>query len=318
MLTELFTQLPAASSANLTDIICAVQGFVSPSVLGTSTQMTLAQVAAIINSSVVLEFAGNPNGNVAGTPLQLLWDSTDNILYVCTTAGSSSTAVWTPVIGQLTNGQIRIGSTGNTPVATTITAGNNLLVTNGPGSITISTAPMAANTLLGNNTAGSAQPIPLIVAQVLTLLGVTAVGTAPVGQIPGATSNTPAGTGDIGEIMKSVIASGSAISISNNTPKTVVSLSLTPGNWMISSNLFYIGSSNINTAWSGVSTTNNTLPDESLYAKSAYNLSDDAGVTSPTIPVSLATTTTYFLIGKVSFPSGSVTVCGGIYAVRTS
>ena len=37
-----------------------------------------------------------------------------------------------------TNGQIIIGSTGTVPVATTITAGTNISITNGAGSITIS------------------------------------------------------------------------------------------------------------------------------------------------------------------------------------
>ena len=41
-------------------------------------------------------------------------------------------------IGPLTNGQLAIGSTGNPPVATTLTAGGGINVVNGAGSITIS------------------------------------------------------------------------------------------------------------------------------------------------------------------------------------
>ena len=50
-----------------------------------------------------LTYAGNPNGNVAGTAgsgtvdSSVIWDRTNNILYVCTTTGTSSTAVWTAV-----------------------------------------------------------------------------------------------------------------------------------------------------------------------------------------------------------------------------
>lgn len=40
-------------------------------------------------------------------------------------------------LGAASNGQIPIGSTGSTPVLSTITAGANVTVTNGPGSITI-------------------------------------------------------------------------------------------------------------------------------------------------------------------------------------
>jgi hypothetical protein len=47
--------------------------------------------------------AGNPNGSVAGTagsgtvPSSVIWDRTNNVLYVATTTGSSSTTVWTAV-----------------------------------------------------------------------------------------------------------------------------------------------------------------------------------------------------------------------------
>lgn len=57
--------------------------------------------------STVAQFAvnnGSPNGTVAGTagtfgglPSSVIWDATNNILYVCTTTGTSTTAVWTAV-----------------------------------------------------------------------------------------------------------------------------------------------------------------------------------------------------------------------------
>ncbi len=48
-------------------------------------------------------YAGNPNGNVAGTagsgavPASVCWDRSNNILYVCTTTGIAAAAVWTNV-----------------------------------------------------------------------------------------------------------------------------------------------------------------------------------------------------------------------------
>ena len=55
--------------------------------------------------------------------------------------------------GVSTNGQILIGSTGAAPVASTITAGSNITVTNGAGSITI------ASTGGGGASTGSVYPI---------------------------------------------------------------------------------------------------------------------------------------------------------------
>lgn len=170
MSSEPITSLPTVTNSSLSDIIYAVQGGVS----GTSVQETLQQVFNLMLSNTILNFAGNPNGNVAGAIYQLCWDKTNSIMYVCTTTGSSVTAVWTKVsssvssvvtpvnggtgvsnptahtipiaegasnfnfIGPMTNGQVLIGSTGADPVAATLIGNSGITVTNGAGSITIS------------------------------------------------------------------------------------------------------------------------------------------------------------------------------------
>ena len=113
-------------------------------------------VFAFNPNTIVIFYAGNPNGNVPGQLGQFVWDSVNNILWVNTTAGTAATAVWSPVIGALTNGQLRIGSTGNAPVAATLTAGTNISIVNGPGAITISATGAAGliwNDIVGNSKA---------------------------------------------------------------------------------------------------------------------------------------------------------------------
>ena len=62
--------------------------------VSTSDYTTIAQF---------ITYAGDPNGNVAGTagsgdiPSSVVWDSTHDVLYVCTTSGTAVTAVWTAV-----------------------------------------------------------------------------------------------------------------------------------------------------------------------------------------------------------------------------
>jgi hypothetical protein len=97
MANERFTDLPVTSAATMTDIICAVQGYTSPGNLGLSVQETLQQVFNLFQNNIILFYAGNPNGNVAGVTYQFVWDTTDNLLYICTTSGTSSTAQWTLV-----------------------------------------------------------------------------------------------------------------------------------------------------------------------------------------------------------------------------
>ena len=110
---EMFTSLPTTTSAQMSDIICAVQGYVSPSSLGVSVQETLQQVYNLFQSNIILFNAGNPNGSVAGSTYQLCWDTTNMILYVCTTSGTSSTAVWTKSIQLTAGSNIAISQAGN-------------------------------------------------------------------------------------------------------------------------------------------------------------------------------------------------------------
>lgn len=170
MANKKFTQLPTVPNATLDDIICAVQS-------GSSVQETLSQIQELMLENTILSYAGDPNGNLAGDTYQLCWDTVDEIMFVCTTTGTSTTAVWTqgalngiidPTHGgtgvanptihtlpvaqgasdfsflTLTNGQFLIGSTGLDPVPAAITAGANISVTNGAGSVTIASTGAAS------------------------------------------------------------------------------------------------------------------------------------------------------------------------------
>lgn len=45
--------------------------------------------------AMITNYPGNPNGNLAGSLYWFCWDTVNMILYICTTAGNASTAVWT-------------------------------------------------------------------------------------------------------------------------------------------------------------------------------------------------------------------------------
>ena len=169
----MITSLPTVSNASLTDIIYAVQGYTSPSNLGVSVQETMQQVFNLMLANTILHNAGNPNGAVAGNIYQLCWDTTDSVMFVCVTSGTSSSAVWTDIssgsglisptdggtgvsnptahslpvaegasafnfLGPLTNGQLLIGSSGLDPVPANLSAGPGISIANGAGTITIS------------------------------------------------------------------------------------------------------------------------------------------------------------------------------------
>lgn len=47
--------------------------------------------------ATIQTYAGNPNTHLAGNVLQLCYDTTDKVLYICTTTGTATAAVWTAV-----------------------------------------------------------------------------------------------------------------------------------------------------------------------------------------------------------------------------
>lgn len=157
MANEMVTQLPTVTNAMLSDIIYAVQG-------GVSVQETLQQVSNLITANVVLNYPGNPNGNVAGIVFQFCWDTTDLVLYICTTSGNASTAVWTPAGSVIFPVGVTKGGTGlssttinqilyssaNNVIAGLATAASALLYTNSSGVPAMSSSMTNGQIMIGS------------------------------------------------------------------------------------------------------------------------------------------------------------------------
>lgn len=145
---EMITSLPTVSSAQMSDIIYAVQGYISPTNLGLSVQETLQQVYNLFQANVILSNAGNPNGAVAGTTYQLCWDTTNTILYVCTTSGTATTAVWNKTITLTAGAGITITQSGNNITINSTAVSGSFVVVSG------TTQAMAINTTYQPNNVG--------------------------------------------------------------------------------------------------------------------------------------------------------------------
>lgn len=124
-----------------TSAVAWLEGDLAANIVTAGTLSALVQSGNSVNSGIgATEFstyAGNPNGNVAGaagsstTFPSLCWDTTDSILWACTTTGTSSTAVWTglyPAQSRLAHGECRFNYTGPTVVTLSPYNGCNLLI----------------------------------------------------------------------------------------------------------------------------------------------------------------------------------------------
>ncbi len=142
--------------------------------------------------------------------------------------------------------------------------------------------------------------------------------------IVGVQDGSSAKTGSVGEVIFSLIHTGSGVSLSTATVTNVTSISLTPGSWLLSGNV------NFNAAGATVvsggvwaasfSTTSATLAVNGIEAQAFPGVltttSFRIGVDLAATPINLTTTTTVYLVGEASFTAGTVAGYGALLAIR--
>lgn len=138
--------------------------------------------------------------------------------------------------------------------------------------------------------------------------------------IKGTATNDSAQAGSIGEYLS---ANATAIPLTSITAANVVTLSLTPGNWMVSGWVSVIpaGTTNISAAQAGLSNVSATFQP----IVSGFPLTVQAGISAVGVTVTLdpapyyikvSTTTTVYLLAQATFTVSTCTANGFIQAVR--
>ncbi len=135
--------------------------------------------------------------------------------------------------------------------------------------------------------------------------------------IVGTTTNDNANAGSVGEF---VTATALASSVSNGVALNAASISLTAGDWDVTGVLRTApaGTTVIQQSIQGISTTSATLGAFGTFTLDNHALAAGLGGTEPTpvVRLSLASTTTVFLIATISFTTSTCTVDGLIRARR--
>lgn len=140
------------------------------------------------------------------------------------------------------------------------------------------------------------------------------------GQYRGYNSNTTPPAGYIGEVVQSTVASGSAVTVNLNTSTNITSISLTAGVWDVDCQGLFtaIAAANarIDLSISTTSATLGTDGDNNMFTTSAGGL----GVIYPVYVVRyrllLSSTTTVYMVGRLTLAGTSTTGYGRITATR--
>lgn len=152
----------------------------------------------------------------------------------------------------------------------------------------------------------------------------SAIGVAPIGQIPGTTTNDNAMAGKVGEYIESIISS--PISLSTSIQVNLTSISLTAGDWEVSGTVVFGGSATtvVTDQIIGLSKTTGTLPAAGTTAQSAFvpgATYTPFATNNPNIFVgptrfSLSTTTPIYMVVFETFSISTATAFGQIRALR--
>lgn len=173
---------------------------------------------------------------------------------------------------------------------------------------------------------------PALVTPTLGVATATSLAFSPTTNgIVGTTAGTVASASYVGEVVSSVVLVGSAVSLVNNIPKNVTSISLTAGDWDVWGDVLFIAgaATSVVILYSAVSQTSNTLPTAGPISESLYTIVvPTAGVSwvgaatgmpsAPLTPaiINVSSTTTIYLVAMATFSVSTLGAYGRIIARR--
>ena len=149
------------------------------------------------------------------------------------------------------------------------------------------------------------------------------------GPLVGASSNTDANTGALGEYTTAAVATGSAVSLTTGTAATVTSLSLSAGDYEVSGIIAFKpgATTSITVMGAAISQTTNAVPATIAQGASGEMLvqiaraafvpgANDTCVQVSPIRISLSATTTIYLVAKSTFTVSTLAAYGMMKARR--
>lgn len=141
--------------------------------------------------------------------------------------------------------------------------------------------------------------------------------------IVGTVAADSASAGSVGEYQENILAVGSATSLTTGTAKTIVTLSLTAGDWDVSTSISFLpaATTSVTQTAASVSLVTNTLDLTNGRAASiatAAQVPNVSTIALPTMPVriNVSSTTSVFGIGFANFTVSTMTAYGIIRARR--
>ncbi len=240
--------------------------------------------------------------------------------------GEGTSAVTTAAPGATTGVPLVSNGTTSDPSFSTASVagggtGRATLTTHGVlvGEGTAAIAQLAVGTT-GQVLVGSTGADPAFGSSVGALTFTGAITPSSTAGIVGTTTNDSANAGSVGEFPTP--SDLSSVPLTSGTAANGSSISLTAGDWDVSGScLFTSAASTTSTIWTcGISTTSATRPasfsQENVLQLSTAQTNVGSQMSTPVVRISVASTTTVYLVGMCSFGTSTETLSGKMRARR--
>ncbi len=322
-----FTNSGGSTTASTTSGQMIFQGtYLNTPLLTSGSGMIVLRAGCVIDAgnSTAVTTAGTGTSSVhlsqliSGTASAISVGSGTTVNAYDSTINSSNTnaitGAGTIVYGALTftGSSSTINTTSKTPIAWPVLQGGTGLTATTANQILYSSA---ANTIAGLATANSgvlttsSSGVPSIDT---TNFAVLTTGV----QMKGNNANTAPPAGFIGEQISSVVSGVAMVSATN---KNVTSIVITAGVWSVTGIINYSNASGtgntLQSSVSLVSVTHGTLGDNSVQHSNVAGTQGSSGVI-PSYRITVAGSTTVYLVGLITIATGSIACDGRLSAVR--
>lgn len=138
--------------------------------------------------------------------------------------------------------------------------------------------------------------------------------------ILGTNTNNSASGGYVGEVLTADVPTGSALSVTSNVAKDIVTLSLTAGDWDVQGQLSQNANTALGTTWSGWLNTSSASAPAAWETSGAFSINGGASqifrMSTGVVQFLLSSTTTIYLTTSFGFSSGTCAIYGFLRARR--
>lgn len=270
-------------------------------------------------------------GGIAATlsPVQLLNPAGSAAGHAIVSNGPSTAPAWSAVsataLAPIAANTLLGNATGASAAPTAVavpscsTSASALNWTSGSGltcNVAVNAAQLGGATFAAPGAIGSTTPST---GAFTTISATGAITPSQTAGIVGTTTNNNANAGSFGEY---VTNSASGVSLTTATTANITSVSLTAGDWDVSGAVTYspAGSTTVSALTTGISTTSATLPSNNTGGYNLLALSFTTGATqvhgTQDVRISIAGTTTVYLVAQAQFGVSTMTANGFIRARR--